>query len=102
MQRVGGYATRDLTEIIMGYEATRGAPSVILVDRVGQPLAPNGSGDGGLDRVLLMVDDLRGTCKRLVDSGGQIVREPTEIAEHGVTIAIVLDLDGHPLELIEM
>jgi lactoylglutathione lyase len=103
MQRVARYETPELTEILMGYEATPGAPNLVLVDRVGHTRTPDANAaNDGLDRVLLMVDDARGACKRLLDAGGQVVREPHDLDEHPVTIAIVQDLDGHPLELIEM
>lgn len=51
--------------------------------------------------IALGVDDIYGTCDRIKQLGGKVVREPGAM-KHGTTvIAFVEDPDGYKIELIE-
>ena len=55
-----------------------------------------------LNKVMLTVDDVRGICDKLEGWGCEIERPPAELEEHGVTMAMVHDPDGHRLELLQL
>lgn len=51
--------------------------------------------------VALGVEDIQGTCARIAERGGQVVRPPGPM-KHGTTvIAFVKDPNGYMIELIE-
>jgi len=55
----------------------------------------------GFGHIALSVSDIVGTCARIGERGGQVVRPPGPM-QHGTTvIAFVKDPDGYLIELIE-
>jgi lactoylglutathione lyase len=99
LHEVARYEFEGVTEVLVGFGNQQEGPSIVLVDRAGHP-RPIDQGNG-LDRVMLMLDDVRGACDRLRAYGCEVVREPDETTEFPVVIAIARDPDGYGLELLE-
>lgn len=56
----------------------------------------------GYGHIALGVDDIYGTCERIREQGGNIIREPGPM-KHGTTvIAFVEDPNGYKVELIQL
>jgi lactoylglutathione lyase len=99
LREVARYQFEGVTEVLVGFGDQGESPSIVLVDRAGHP-RPVDTGDG-FDRVLLILDDVRGACNRLRAFGCEVVREPDDTTEFPVVIAIACDPDGYRLELLE-
>ena len=99
MHIVGRFEFEGITEVLVGYGELGSAANVILVDRAEHP-GPHDLGNG-FDRILVMVDDIDGTCERLRAFGCAITGEPDVNLEIPVRIVMAQDPDGYGLELIE-
>jgi lactoylglutathione lyase len=99
LRELARYEFEGVTEVLVGFADQQEGPSIVLVDRAGHP-RPIDQGNG-FDRVMLMLDDVRGACDRLRAYGCELVREPDETTEFPVVIAIARDPDGYGLELLE-
>jgi lactoylglutathione lyase len=47
-------------------------------------------------------DDLERFCERLAAAGGRVTQEITTVAEHGVKVAFVADVEGNVLEVLQL
>jgi lactoylglutathione lyase len=99
MHVVGRWEFEGVTEVLVGFGELGSAPNVVLVDRAGNP-GPYEMGTG-FDRILVMVNDIDGTCKRLRAFGCAITGAPEVNLEIPVRIVMAQDPDGYGLELIE-
>jgi lactoylglutathione lyase len=100
MQESARYELESFNEVVMSSDGGSGTATIILVERPDHS-GPYTLGDG-LYKIMIDVDDVRLTCERVVRSGGTIEVQPTELPAHGVTMAMVLDIDGYRLELLQV
>jgi lactoylglutathione lyase len=99
MRQVARHEFDGVTEVLVGYGAQGESPSLVLVARAQHP-SPLDVGNG-FDRVLVMVDDVRLVCERLLAFGCEVSQEPTELPDFPVVLAMAKDPDGYGLELLE-
>ena len=52
--------------------------------------------------IALGVDDIYGTCEKIKQLGGKVVREPGPMKHGSTVIAFVADPDGYKVELIQL
>lgn len=56
----------------------------------------------GFGHVALGVEDIYGTCDRIKERGGKVVREPGPMKHGSTVIAFVEDPNGYKIELIQL
>jgi lactoylglutathione lyase len=84
-----------LSEIIMT-NAAGGDPTLVLLHYVNRPVPVPGETVIGYT-----VADLEATLHAVEAAGGTVEEPPKEMPEHGITVAFVLDPEGHRLELFQ-
>jgi predicted enzyme related to lactoylglutathione lyase len=86
-----------MLEVIMTVP-TRSAPAanLILVSYPNRPVPAPGEAVTGF-----MVADLEAALERSVAAGATIETPVTEVPEHGLRLAFILDPQGHRVELLE-
>src|SRR5882672_5232522 len=87
MKETARYELESLTEVVMTHPAVPDAATVMLLARTDH-VGPPADGDG-LNKLMFAVDDVRAACELLAAWGGEIEKAPAELAEHGVTMAMV-------------
>ena len=100
MKESARYELESFNEVVMSSGEGSGAATIMLVERPDHS-GPYTLGDG-LYKVMIDVDDVRLTCERVTKWGGTIEVQPAELPAHGVTMAMVLDVDGYRLELLQV
>lgn len=100
MKETARYELEGLTEVVMSFAFESQPVTLMLIQPKGEA-GPDPLVDA-LNKIMLAVDDVRAICGRLDEWGCEIERPPTVLEEHGVTMAIVHDPDGHRLELLQL
>jgi lactoylglutathione lyase len=94
----GRYQLPELTEVSLSFGD--GQAALMLIER-SDHAGPYAIGDG-LNKLMLEVDDVQRACAGFAAWGCEIEKPPTPLPEHGVTVAIAHDPDGHRLELLQL
>jgi lactoylglutathione lyase len=86
---------REVTEIIYGATSPGGGKFVLLAFLDTPEPAPG-------DVVLVFnTTDLKAFIQRVQDAGGSVVQDIETLADHGIKVAFVKDVEGHLIEVIE-
>ena len=93
----GRYGLPGLTEVSLS--SGDGQAGVLLIERADHD-GPYLLGDA-FNKLMVEVDDVQAACDRFAAWGCEIEMSPTELPEHGVTVALVHDPDGYQLELLQ-
>lgn len=92
------YPSGEFTLAFVGYGKESENAVIELTHNWGTDKYDLGNGFG---HIALGVEDIYGTCDKIRDKGGKVVREPGPM-KHGTTvIAFVEDPDGYKIELIQ-
>lgn len=91
---VGHACTDEHEEAILAIPGQQGSPLLMLMRYLDRPAPPADSACVGF-----AVNDLPTTIAAVEAGGGRVVTPPQDVAEHRLTIAIVADPEGHPVEL---
>ncbi len=83
----------DIQEVIVGRSGT--GSQLMLAARAGEPASP----PAGIWKVFLTSQDAAADYARALAAGAVAVTEPYDLAQFGVTIALVQDPDGYLLEI---
>lgn len=81
-------------EAIMAVPGNESGPLLMLMHYINRPAPPAGSAWIGF-----AVSDLLATITAIEDGGGSVIAPPQDVHEHKLTIAVVADPEGHPIEL---
>lgn len=81
-------------EVIMAGPGNERGPLLMLVRHFDRPTPPAGSAWTGFS-----VTDLAATIAAVEAHGGSVVAPPQDVPEYKLTIAVVADPEGHPIEL---
>ena len=73
------------------------APNFILVSYSNQPSPATGEATTGF-----VVDDIDATLDKAVATGGTVEVPATDVPEHGLRAAYMIDPQGHRVELLQM
>ncbi len=87
----------ELHEVLVAGDGD--AVSILLVkhaDRLGTPEPGT-----GFEKIVLVTGDVDAMHGQVIANGGSSEREPRDMAEHGIRVALVRDPDGYLLELIQ-
>ncbi|MGW9131907.1 VOC family protein [Streptomyces sp. NPDC055681] len=90
-----GEGDNALEEIIMT-PAGGGDPTLVLLHYLNRPKPTPGEAVLGFS-----VPDLEATVRQAVAAGGTVAVPPKAMPEFGISVAFVLDPEGHRLELIQ-
>lgn len=93
-----GEGERKMHEVIMALPGHRPpAPNLILISYPNATCPTPGEATTGF-----MVDDLDATLAKATAAGAAIDIPPTEVPEHCLRLAYILDPQGHRVELLEL
>lgn len=81
-------------EAIMAVPGHESGPLLMLMQYINRPAPPSGSAWIGF-----AVSDLTATIASVQAGGGTVIAPPQNVQEHKLTIAVVADPEGHPVEL---
>jgi Predicted enzyme related to lactoylglutathione lyase len=93
-----GEGERLMFERIMAVPgAPRGTPNFILISYPNLPCPVPGEATTGF-----MVEDLEASIDRALDAGATLDVPATDLPEHGLRLAFLLDPQGHRVELLQL
>lgn len=94
LELVGKAADHEHEEAIMSVPGREGGPLLMLMRYINRAAPSAGSAWIGF-----AVSDLSATIAAVEAQGGRVVAPPRDVHEHKLTIAVVADPEGHPIEL---
>lgn len=95
-------ASKDITELSLGYGDNRLAELMLVHNRAQSALASEEVRfPGSWGRIILEVKDLKATLENVAKAGGKVTRQPAPNATVPVIVGGAEDPDGHPFELVQ-
>jgi catechol 2,3-dioxygenase-like lactoylglutathione lyase family enzyme len=92
------YTTPALIEIMLKFDGDA-EPTLVLQKYADNRKVEIGTGYGNLG---IVTPDIRGLYARLEQIGFKPKAQPHEMGELGITVGMIEDPDGHPLEIVQM
>jgi len=99
MKEWSRHESPTIQEIMLKSSDAPAAPTLVLMKPIPAPAIVIGTGHGPIGMIVADIDDV---VARTLKAGGKITKEPYGMAQLGIKVAFVEDLDGHAVELVEM